>query len=246
MRDPHQLWVCAVPGGSWEGVLESQQGDGVMEGVGRCAWRWSGLLGMEPWGMLGMEGSWRQREETEGAGRDTGNTGIEYQKCSWRYWKWKGSPGGTGRDSGLMWCAGGACWRQETARGAVGGTWDTLGVIGGCVMGEEPPSPGRVHAPPESSWVFLPAASAQEGLYLGKLLQAAAPATFSSPGISRDSLSLPPSCCLWEMPLSTQALHKAPFFGGAKETTQGHIEMLTEKGRKTPKTSLPMGCGVLS
>lgn len=141
-------------------------------------------------GAMGMEGSWRQREETEGAGRDTGNTGIEYQKCSWRYWKWKGSPGGTGRDSGLMWCAGGACWRQETARGAVGGTWDTLGVIGGCVMGEEPPSPGRVHAPPESSWVFLPAASAQEGLYLGKLLQAAAPATFSSPGISRDSPSL--------------------------------------------------------
>lgn len=101
---------------------------------------------------------------------------------------------------------------------------------------EEPPSPGRVNAPPNSSWVSLPAASAQEGLRLGKFLQAAAPATFPHSRALASPGTLPPSCCPRERPLSPQRLHKAPFFGGAKETPQCHGEMVAQKGRKKPKT----------
>lgn len=124
-----------------------------------------------------------------------------------------------------------------------------------CEGGGTPlPSPVRVNAPLNSSWVFLPAASAQQGLCLGKFLQAAAPATFPhSPALPSPGTlppSLPPCCCLWEMPLSPQTLHRAPFFGGAKETPQHPSRMLTQKGRKAPKTSLPpargLGCPQLA
>lgn len=80
------------------------------------------------------EGYWRQREETEGAGRDTGNAGTGYWECRWGYWRWRGDTGGRGEDAGLMLDgmrgAGGACWGQGTARGAAEGTWDTLGMTG--------------------------------------------------------------------------------------------------------------------
>lgn len=45
-------------------------------GASRVGRQW-GVQG----GMLGMESSWRQREETEDAGRCTGNA-ARYQKCS--------------------------------------------------------------------------------------------------------------------------------------------------------------------
>lgn len=129
-RNPHQLRDCAVPGGSWMGVLGCQQGSGCWE----LCWAWRGMLGREPWGILGRKGYWRQREETEGAGWDTGNAGTGYWECRWRYWRWRGDTGGRGEDAGLMLDgmagAGGACWGQGTARGAAGGTQDTLGVTG--------------------------------------------------------------------------------------------------------------------
>lgn len=64
MRNSRQLRDSAVPGVSWMGVLECQQGWGAMEGAGSCAGHGGGCWG----GLLGMQG-----QDTGNAGGDTGD-----------------------------------------------------------------------------------------------------------------------------------------------------------------------------